>query len=97
MSLVTEAQLRGILLLAEAGMNVEQRAFWDSVRIEPEVWTGPGGQDEGFGIWVLARSGQEVIWLDAETGKFVAGHFTTPGIITSPSCEPDELPVVLGV
>lgn len=97
MSLVTEAQLRGVLLLAEAGLNEAQTALWESVRIEPEIWTGPTGQDDGFGVWVIARSGHEVIWLDAPSGKFRSGYFQQAGAISSPSCDLGELSEVLGV
>ena len=97
MSLVTEAQLRGVLLLAESGLNEDQLELWKSLQTEPEIWTGPEGQDGGFGVWVVARSGQEVIWLDAATGKFRSGYFQQVGAISSPSCDLGELAEVLGV
>lgn len=97
MSLVTEAQLRGVILLAEAGLDEAQMELWETVRIEPEIWTGPAGQGDGFGVWVIARSGHEVIWLDAPSGKFCSGYFRQAGAISSPSSDLGELSDVLGV
>lgn len=73
MSLITEAQIRGLILTAEGGLDEAQLALWSKIRIEPEVWSPQEGAEHGFGFWVIARHEGDVIWYDSMAEEFRAG------------------------
>jgi hypothetical protein len=78
-SLVTEAQMRGILLLAEAELDGEQMALWEAIRIEPEVWTAPEGADYGFGYWAVGLTRGQVLWFNSHADGFHLVGFSAHG------------------
>ena len=80
-SLVTEAQMRGLLLFEEAGLSADQMALWESVRIEPEVWKAPQDADYGFGFWVVAVKDRQALWFDSLSNLFKLGTFEGRGQI----------------
>lgn len=82
MSLITEAQIRGLVLTAEGGLDEAQQALWETIRIEPEVWSPAEGAEHGFGFWVIARHEGDLIWYDSLLEEFRAG--TTFGEKTLP-------------
>lgn len=81
MSLVTEAQMRGILLVEEAGLDETQMAVWEQFRIELEVWKAPQDGDFGFGFWAVALSGDQVMWFNSLANAFVVAPFGQHGHI----------------
>lgn len=97
MSLVTEAQLRGLLLVAEADLTPAEFALWDEVRIEPEVWSFTDAAETGLAVWVVARAGSEVIWFDPRSGLFQAALFSASGRIDRSQGPQGSLSRVLSV
>jgi hypothetical protein len=73
MSLVTEAQIRGMVLVAEGQLDAEQAELWADIRIEPEVWSPADGAEHGVGFWVIARHEGDLIWYDSLAEEFRAG------------------------
>ena len=81
MSLVTAAQLRGRLLMEEAGLAEDWLAFWESIRIDPDIWSSPASSDYGFGFWALALHGQDVVWFDSLREGFAVSSWTRHGAL----------------
>lgn len=88
MSLITEAQIRGLVLVAEGDLSEAQLALWESLRIEPEVWVRAVGAEHGFGFWVVARSGSDVLWYDSMSEGFCYGQASEDGILPEPEMGP---------
>jgi hypothetical protein len=95
MSLVTEAQMRGVLLLAEAELDVEMMALWEAIRIEPEVWTAPEGADYGFGYWAVGLFRGQVVWFNSHADGFHRAAFATPGQLPQREDEAVSLAAIL--
>ena len=88
MSLITEAQIRGLVLVAEGDLSEAQLALWESLRIEPEVWVREAGAEHGFGFWVVARNGSDVLWYDSMSEGFCYGQASEDGILPEPEMGP---------
>lgn len=88
MSLITEAQIRGLVLVAEGELSEAQLTLWESLRIEPEVWVHAAGAEHGFGFWVVARSGSDVLWYDSMHEGFCYGQASEDGILPAPEMGP---------
>ena len=91
MSLITEAQIRGLVLVAEGGLSDRQLAVWDVLKIEPEVWVPEPGAEHGFGFWVVARSDGDVLWYDSMNEGFCYGKALAEGILPDPEMGPAPL------
>lgn len=91
MSLVTAAQLRGILIVAEGTLSEAQWAFWESVMIEPETWRAPVETGFDFAVWVVAVQGQHAVWFNSVANCFEFSPFARPGQLDAPSLAKGEL------
>ena len=81
MALITEAQIRGLVLVAEGTLEPDQFALWNTIRIEPEVRFDEDAQIHGIGFWVIARDGVNIIWYDSLAEQFCAGTADEPNTI----------------
>lgn len=95
MSLVTAAQLRGRLLMEEAALAEDWLAFWESITIEPEVWSAPVSADAGFGFWALAVHDGRVVWFDSLREGFAVSGWSRPGEIGALVARETSLAAVL--
>jgi hypothetical protein len=95
MSLITEAQIRGLLLVAEGELSPAELERWARLRIEPESWVPPDGDDFGFGFWVVARQGNQVVWYNHLTEGFQLGKFTKTRKIDAAGGAPSRLAEVM--
>jgi hypothetical protein len=95
MSLVTEAQIRGLLLVAEGDLSPEALRLWEALRIDPECWTPPDGSDFGFGFWAVAKRDNQVVWYNHLVEGFQRGSFTKSGKIDAARCSPSGLGEIL--
>jgi hypothetical protein len=95
MSLITEAQIRGLLLVAEGDLSPDELARWEPFRIDPESWALPEGSDFGFGFWAVACHRNHVVWYNHLAEGFQLGSFTATGKIDAATCVPSLLGEVL--
>ncbi len=95
MSLITEAQIRGLVLVAEGELSDAQLALWESLRIEPEVWVREAGAEHGFGFWVIARNGGDVLWYDSMHEGFCYGPALADGVLPDPEMGPLPLKALI--
>lgn len=91
MSLITEAQIRGIVLVAEGGLSEPQLRIWDALKIEPEVWNAADGAPHGFGFWVVARNGMDIVWYDSMHEGFCYGVSSRDGVLPAAELGPGPL------
>jgi hypothetical protein len=78
-------------LLADIAVAVDAapdgvRAAWQRIRIEPEKWRCSPWGDQGGGFWVVALSGDSVIWFNDIEGGFNRSRFQTRGVIDDYLC-----------
>ncbi|MHA6289317.1 hypothetical protein [Maricaulis sp. CAU 1757] len=91
MSLLTRAQLSGVLLVEEGRMSDAQLAAWESWRCEPDVSAPPGGADPDFGLWIIGRKGAAVLGYSARTARFFQGASRHAGQVETLVVEADAL------
>jgi len=95
MSLVTAAQLRGILIVAEGSLSEAQWQFWEGVMIEPETWRAPVETGFDFAVWVVAVQGDQAVWFNSVANCFELSPFSRPGQLEAPSRARGELTVLV--
>lgn len=95
MSLITEAQIRGLVLVAEGRLSDLQLRVWNDLTIEPEVWSAAGGAAHGFGFWVVARSGPDIVWYDSMHEGFCYGIASRDGVLPDIALGPAPLEVIV--
>ncbi|WP_417486529.1 hypothetical protein [Maricaulis sp.] len=91
MSLVTAAQLRGLLIMAEGRLSDAQWRFWEGVMIEPETWRAPVETGFDFAVWVVAVQGNHAVWFNSVANCFELSPFSRPGQLEAPSRARGEL------
>ncbi|MDF1769655.1 hypothetical protein [Maricaulis sp.] len=91
MSLVTAAQLRGLLIVAEGTLSAAKWQFWEGVMIEPETWRAPAGTGFDFAVWVVAVQGHHAVWFNSVANCFELSPFSRPGQLEAPSRARGEL------
>ncbi len=95
MSLVTAAQLRGVLIVAEGALSGAQWQFWESVMIEPETWRAPVETGFDFAVWVAAVQGDHAVWFNSAANCFELSPFSRPGQLEAPSLGRGELTALI--
>ncbi|MFY0636933.1 hypothetical protein [Maricaulis maris] len=91
MSLVTAAQLRGLLIVAEGALSEAQWRFWEGVMIEPETWRAPVETGFDFAVWVVAVQGDRAVWFNSVANCFELSRFARPGQLDAPGLGRGEL------
>ncbi len=64
----------------------EMRAVWERVRTEPVRWRC-SSRDDSAAFWVIAESGERVIWLNEIEDGFDVSPFDTRGVIAEYRCD----------
>ncbi len=95
MSLVTAAQMRGLLIVAEGNLSEADWKRWEDLMIEPEVWNPPADADYGFGYWVVGIKDDRAIWYNSVADCFQCNRFSQPGQLDAPSRERGDLAVLI--
>jgi hypothetical protein len=72
-------------------MTLEQRRFWELIRIDPVKWRQKPYGTQGGGFWVVAIYGSKVIWFNDIEWGFNRSRWTTMGTLGEYWCNQDEL------
>ena len=76
-------------------MTIQQRNFWESIKIDPEKWQQHPYGDQGGGFWAVGVLGRTVIWYNDIEDGFNRSRYTKYGEIEAYWCNQDELEWVI--
>jgi hypothetical protein len=94
---ISREELEKLIRHDLAETSEEERAFYETVRTEPEKWRLTPWGDEGGGFWVVAVKGNQVIWYNDIEDGFNESRFVVHGEIPEDEywCNQEELGWVL--
>ena len=72
-------------------MSLEQKRFWEVIKINPEKWQEEICGREGGGFWAVAIIGKSVIWYNDIEEGFNRSGFHSYGQISEYWCNQDQL------
>ncbi|MEM8946958.1 MAG: hypothetical protein AAGD11_17415 [Planctomycetota bacterium] len=72
-------------------MSIEQRRFWDLVRVSPQKWKLSPWGDQGGGFWAVGLIGNTVLWYNDIEGGFNRSRYSAFGTIDEYWCNQDKL------
>ncbi|GAA3624273.1 hypothetical protein [Flavivirga jejuensis] len=88
---ISLSELNKLIELGVSRMSVKENQLWNKILIEPVKWKEIEYGEEGNGFWVVAISGNKVIWYnDIEEGFNISTYFKY-GEIDGYNTEQDEL------
>ena len=76
-------------------MTLEQRKYWEILKVDPVKWEEPQYGTLGGGFWVVAVFGNFVLWYNDIEDGFNLSQFKTYGKINEYYCNQDELEVTV--
>ena len=88
---IAEGELLNLINIAWEKMSMEQRRFWDVIKIAPIKWDLSPYGDLGCGFWIVAIYGSHVIWFNDIEDGFNISHWSKFGSIDEYWCNQDEL------
>lgn len=94
---ISRDSLDAIIAADLANATPAQRAVFDAAAVSPLKWQLSPWGDAGGGFWVIAVTGDRVLWYNDIEDGFNVSRFTAPGVIPSTEywCNQDELLVAL--
>lgn len=92
---ISLSELSTLIEKAELDMAEDLLSLWNLVRTTPQKWTEESYGTEGNGFWVVAISGQRVIWYNDIEEGFNISKYQEYGVIEEYAFEQDELHVAL--
>ena len=88
---ISESKLWDDINNAFDRMSLEQRKYWEVLKITPENWKlDPWGADGG-GFWVVAIIGNQVIWFNDIEDGYNTSTYIKYGVINEYTCDQNEL------
>jgi hypothetical protein len=88
-------ELEGLIAAGLAGADDAVLAAWERIRIAPEKWRCSPWGDLGGGFWVVAISGDAVIWYNDIEEGFNRSRFGERGVIAEYFCNQGDFSAVL--
>jgi hypothetical protein len=88
---ISEERIWDLLNEAWDRMSVQQRRFWEAVRISPEKWQQHPYGDHGLGFWAVAVMGRMVVWYNDIEDGFNHSRYKCYGTIGEYWCNQDKL------
>ena len=94
---VSRAELNDLIAADLRDASDEERAYFNSVAVEPSKWRQSPYGDEGGGFWAVAVDGDRVLWYNDIEEGFNVSRFTVLGTIPDDEywCNQDQLPWAL--
>ena len=78
---ITLTELNKHIATDLADFSDEDRAYFDTVAVDPHKWRQSPYGDEGGGFWVIAVDQDRVLWYNDIEGGFNVSRFTARGTI----------------
>lgn len=72
-----KTSLKEVIISSEKSMDLNLKEIWESIKIEPELWTGSTGS-----FWIVAILEDEIIWYNHNVKGFNISKFNNQGEIT---------------
>lgn len=88
---ISLTELNTLIQKEEKDLSAGLSIFWNLIKTEPVKWTETQFGIEGGGFWVVAISGNMVIWYNDIEEGFNISQYDVPGRIEGYFCNQDEL------
>jgi hypothetical protein len=88
---ITETELWDLINSSWERMSLEQRKYWEIIKIDPQKWQEPEYGAQGGGFWVVAIFGNYVLWYNDIEDGFNISKYGKIGVINEYWCNQDEL------
>lgn len=88
---ISLGELNNLIQKEKKALSGELLTFWNLIKIEPTKWIEKHFGNEGGGFWVVAVSGNKVIWYNDIEEGFNISPYVVYGQIEGYFCNQDEL------
>jgi len=88
---ITEVDLWDLINNSWDRMSLEQRKYWEILKVNPEKWEEQQYGAVGGGFWVVAIFGNLVLWYNDIEDGFNLSQYKNYGKINEYWCNQDEL------
>jgi hypothetical protein len=85
-------KLSPLILAGESLLNCELKKFWECIKITPIKWRHQASGDD---FWIVALSGDKVIWYNDIEDGFNICNFEKYGIIPEMKFEQNALNIAI--